>query len=659
MTGTARIIRADARHLPLADDSVDLVVTSPPYFALRSYTDNGEHYDGQIGAEATPDEFVTSLLEVTAECVRVLKPTGSLWVNLGDKYAGSGGGGVGSSDGETGRGPRPARPARFNVGIPTKSLIGIPWRYALRCIDDLGLILRAEVIWSKPNGLPESVTDRVRRSHEQWFMFTLQPRYFSAVDEIREGYTAPPFRGQKKHKAGDSGATANPVLASLTSWDASEYQHNPLGKLPSSVWEISDDSNIVRSVLSAISTGSLTIEEGERILRGSAAWTGSNGSGARSTRAATAGSGQADSRRPDTASSGSTERPNSRTASPTPSPPDECPTGHCTSTTCAECATASATSSPSPFGTTSYEDPQPSQPSTPPRPTAPTGTSSTTPTPTGHRTEAACVDHACEPETEPATGRPAQPSNAPPGSVWTIPTEPLRVPESLGVDHFAAFPTEFPRRIIAGWSPAGVCTACGEGLRPRAVKEGGRPVARAHRHLPGYSDPAGEGMRDMTYRIEGYECTCRHWTPQDIASARTTAPTTATTEVLCAAAADWQQATTPDATATDPCGSNTASDAGACSAPEPSSGAFVPEPAPALRSAVVLDPFGGTGTTALVAKALGRHGISVDMSADYCRLASWRVNDPGELAKAARVDKPAKQVDGQGSLLDLFEGEGA
>jgi hypothetical protein len=75
-----------------------------------------------------------------------------------------------------------------NAGRPQKSLIGIPWRYALRCIDDLGLILRAEVIWSKPNGLPESVTDRVRRSHEQWFHFTLQPRYFSAVDEIRETY---------------------------------------------------------------------------------------------------------------------------------------------------------------------------------------------------------------------------------------------------------------------------------------------------------------------------------------------------------------------------------------------------------------------------------------------------------------------------------------
>jgi hypothetical protein len=81
-----------------------------------------------------------------------------------------------------------------------------------------------------------------------------------------------------------------------------------------------------------------------------------------------------------------------------------------------------------------------------------------------------------------------------------------------------------------------------------------------------------------------------------------------------------------------------------------------PEPTAPTTPAVVLDPFGGTGTTALVAKALGRHGISVDMSADYCRLATWRTNDPGELARAIQVDKPAKQVDGQADLFDLIEG---
>ncbi|MCB1248442.1 MAG: hypothetical protein KDB36_03480, partial [Acidimicrobiales bacterium] len=80
----AGLLRADAIALPLADDSVDLVVTSPPYFALRSYTDGGEHYDGQIGSEATPAEFLAALWAVTGECKRVLKPSGSMFVNLGD-----------------------------------------------------------------------------------------------------------------------------------------------------------------------------------------------------------------------------------------------------------------------------------------------------------------------------------------------------------------------------------------------------------------------------------------------------------------------------------------------------------------------------------------------------------------------------------------------
>ncbi len=80
-----------------------------------------------------------------------------------------------------------------------------------------------------------------------------------------------------------------------------------------------------------------------------------------------------------------------------------------------------------------------------------------------------------------------------------------------------------------------------------------------------------------------------------------------------------------------------------------------PEPTAATTPAVVLDPFGGTGTTALVAKALGRHGISVDMSADYCRLATWRTTDPDQIARAMQVDKPARQVEGQADLFDHLE----
>lgn len=233
--GPATILRGDARRLPLADESVDLIVTSPPYFALRSYQDGGEHYGGQIGSEQTPREFVDALIECTREMVRVLKPTGSIFVNLGDSYASSGGAGRQGGGGQmSDRGIAKARLTQTaDRSIPAKSLRGLPWRYALRCIDDLGLILRAEVIWSKPNGLPESVTDRVRRSHEQWFHFVKQPRYFSAIDEIREphgrSWGGSPNGGHTYAAMKAPGEKDSNLVAATP---------NPLGKLPGSVREV-------------------------------------------------------------------------------------------------------------------------------------------------------------------------------------------------------------------------------------------------------------------------------------------------------------------------------------------------------------------------------------------------------------------------------------
>ena len=394
MTGSAEVIRADALTLPIADGSVDLVVTSPPYFGLRSYQDGGEHYDGQIGDEATPAEFIDALIAATAEMVRVLKPEGSIWVNLGDKYATAGtrqGGGDGLGDYGSPRTESARHYMPKPQGIPTKSLIGVPWRYAIRCIDDLGLILRAEVIWSKPNGLPESVTDRVRRSHETWFHLTKSPRYFSAVDEIREPHAAVSLKRAMPHRANVKAHEDSHLV------DMTQACH-PLGKLP--------------------------------------------------------------------------------------------------------------------------------------------------------------------------------------GSVWTIATQPLVVPDELGVDHFAAFPMEWPRRIIRGWSPSGICVACGQGRRPVSVNEVTKD--RGGRKFNAMDGRVGALGKECVYTITGYACACD-------------------------------------------------------------------EPTADTTPAIVLDPFGGTGTTATVAKALGRHGISVDLSADYCRLAQWRTTDPGELAKAAERPKPQPVVvpDGQ------------
>lgn len=346
---TYQLINGNALNIELPDESVDLIVTSPPYWGLRTYQDNGEAVTEQIGAEATPSEFVDALIKATAEMKRVLKPTGSIFVNLGDKYAGSGGhnnAGIGG----TGRGPG----WYPKTGGTAKTLLGIPWRYAIKCMDEIDLILRAEIIWSKTNGMPDSALDRTRRTHEHWFHFTKQPNYFAAIENIRE-----------------------------------VVEDQLLGKTPSSVWQVN--------------------------------------------------------------------------------------------------------------------------------------------------------------------------------------MEPLRVPAELGVDHYAAFPSEFPRRFILGWTPKGYCPNCrkpitaiveklakgketndfGMGKRHQGIGELGPGDTKYNR---------GTWAPNVTYEIVGYECLCNEPTEYEI-------------------------------------------------------------------PAVVLDPFGGTGTTAAVAHFLGRHGISNDLSADYLKIAEWRCND--------------------------------
>lgn len=318
------IVQGNAKNLDfLENKSVDLIITSPPYFNLRGYTDNGEVYDGQIGNEPTPEKYVDSLLAVMSECVRVLKDEGSIWVNLGDKYN-------------------------------KKSLLGLPWRFALRCTDELKLILRAEIIWEKPAPIPETVQDRVRRTHETWFHFVKKPKYYYNVEH--------------------------------------------------------------------------------RILP--------------------------------------------------------------------------------------------------------------------HQTHLSRV----------------------PGSVWTVGFEPLRVPEELNTQHFAAFPSEFPRRIILGWSPPGICSVCAQPLEARVQSQTVSTGGISTNHADERNTSPTSVMRTGQYAqksLEGWSCGC---------------------SVL---------------------------------------GEVVPS--------VVLDPFGGTGTTAMTARALGRTGISVDMSHSYCEVARWRVNDPTQLTRVRNM----------------------
>lgn len=160
----------------MADQSVHCCVTSPPYFGLRDYG-----MDGQLGLEQTPAEFVAALVGVFREVKRVLRDDGTLWLNLGDSYS-SGGRKYRDSDKKLaarGMGVRP------DDGAKPKDLLGIPWRVAIALQDD-GWYLRQDIIWHKPNSMPESVKDRCARSHEYIFLLSKSERYHFDHEAIKE-----------------------------------------------------------------------------------------------------------------------------------------------------------------------------------------------------------------------------------------------------------------------------------------------------------------------------------------------------------------------------------------------------------------------------------------------------------------------------------------
>lgn len=185
------VVCADAldylRTLP--DESVNCIITSPPYYGLRDYGASG-----QIGLEDTPAAYVERLVAVFREIRRVLRPDGVCWLNLGDSYAGSGrglmGDGTPSDRGDAKQGTnRGTTVGVFNKpdwgGLAPKNLIGIPWRVAFALQDD-GWILRSDVIWHKPNTMPESVTDRPTKAHEYVFMLTRAARYWYDAEAVAE-----------------------------------------------------------------------------------------------------------------------------------------------------------------------------------------------------------------------------------------------------------------------------------------------------------------------------------------------------------------------------------------------------------------------------------------------------------------------------------------
>lgn len=174
------IMEGDALHALrlLPSNSIQCVVTSPPYWGLRDYG-----IDGQIGLEGTLPQFINHLVAIFNEIKRVLRDDGTLWVNIGDGYT-SGNRGYRATDKKN---PARAMAVRPDTpeGMKPKDLQGIPWRLAFALQDD-GWYLRSDIVWHKPNAMPESVKDRPTRAHEYLFMLTKSERYFYDYEAVKQ-----------------------------------------------------------------------------------------------------------------------------------------------------------------------------------------------------------------------------------------------------------------------------------------------------------------------------------------------------------------------------------------------------------------------------------------------------------------------------------------
>lgn len=231
----------DARTVmeTMSAGTVDCIVTSPPYYGLRDYG-----VRGQLGAEGSPQSYIESLVAALSEARRILANDGTLWLNLGDSYsAPTGQGNKGPSSTLDGGGRPSGRRDRTLIPVlrtsqfdrAPKNLLGIPWRVALALQDD-GWVLRNAIVWSKPNAMPESVTDRLSNRYEHIFLLAKSPRYWFNLDQIREEriyasphvernkYSGTETRGQRHGGNPRSMHTTGEYLAS--------------GRNPGDVWSI-------------------------------------------------------------------------------------------------------------------------------------------------------------------------------------------------------------------------------------------------------------------------------------------------------------------------------------------------------------------------------------------------------------------------------------
>ena len=197
------------RQLP--DSSVDTVLTSPPYFRLRDYA-----ADGQLGLEAHVDQWIERLVEISAEVHRVLVPTGTYWLNLGDTYS-----------------------AHRSQGAARKSLLMAPERLALR-LQQSGWIIRNKIVWAKPNPMPTSIKDRLNCTYEFVYVLAKQPDYFFDLDAIRVPHrsTLTKPRALKERAAEAWRGPNGDTVVGLDVLKAEGRVGHPLGKNPGDVWQI-------------------------------------------------------------------------------------------------------------------------------------------------------------------------------------------------------------------------------------------------------------------------------------------------------------------------------------------------------------------------------------------------------------------------------------
>jgi DNA modification methylase len=209
-----RILLGDAveRVKALPAESIDSVVTSPPYFRLRDYG-----VEGQLGLERNVDQWVDGLQKLLRELHRVLVPTGTVWLNLGDSYS-----------------------THACEGAPRKSLLFGPERLAMRLIED-GWIIRNKIVWAKTNTIPSSVRDRLATKHEVIYLLAKQPRYFFDVEAVRVPHTSAPTQPRPVSKRQDRPAWLGPNSdgdRGLDALHAAGLQGHPLGKNPADVWQL-------------------------------------------------------------------------------------------------------------------------------------------------------------------------------------------------------------------------------------------------------------------------------------------------------------------------------------------------------------------------------------------------------------------------------------